>query len=159
MASRQQLEVEADGVDIETLWRALTKDRLEIFQKAAPGFLTEMKILEGDGFALGSLLCISFGPGAPNQESLKARIVEFDERKHVLTFLGVGEGHMNLGFTHYLESLKLDDAGGGKTVVNASITYDLKENFDGSQLLDGFLKLLRHYLGSIISYLQQKHED
>ncbi|KAK8969314.1 hypothetical protein KSP40_PGU008477 [Platanthera guangdongensis] len=188
MASRQQVEVEADGVDIETLWRALTTDRVEVIQKANPGFFTDSKILEGDGFALGSLLCISFGAGeallyfysvfflyiynisyifiyyllskaASNLEPLKERIVEFDERKHVVAVLGVEGGHLNLGFTHYVESFKLDDAGGGKTMVNACITYDLRENFDGTQLLDEFLKLQRHYLDSIIAYLQQKHED
>ncbi|KAK8942795.1 hypothetical protein KSP39_PZI009289 [Platanthera zijinensis] len=176
MASRRQFDVEADGVDIQSLWRALTKDKIKVLQKAAAGLVSEAKILEGNETVLNSLLYVSFGPGelssalliadqsaahssAPGLEPFTERIVEFDEKKHVLTFLGVEGGYMNLGFTHYLVTFKLDDFGGGKTMVNASVTYDLKENLDESQLLDGFLKLLRYYLDSVINYLQQKHED
>ncbi|KAK8943042.1 hypothetical protein KSP39_PZI009345 [Platanthera zijinensis] len=159
MASRQELEIEADGVDIETLWRALTKDKIEVLQKAAPGLLTDGKILEGDEIALGTLLYLNYGPATHELEPLKERIVEFDEGKHVLTFLGLEGGYLNLGFTHFLVTFKLDDVGGGKTKVNASLTYDLKENFDGSQLLEEFFKLLHYYLDRVITYLQQKHED
>ncbi|KAK8961397.1 hypothetical protein KSP40_PGU004155 [Platanthera guangdongensis] len=159
MASMRQFDVEADGVDIQSLWRALTKDKIEVLQKAAAGLVSEAKILEGNGIALSSLIYIRLGPAAPGLEPFTERIVEFDEKKHVLTFLGVEGGYMNLGFARYLLTFKLDDFGGGKTMVNASLAYDLKENVDESQLLDGFLKLQRYYLDSVINYLQQKHED
>ncbi|KAK8942787.1 hypothetical protein KSP39_PZI009287 [Platanthera zijinensis] len=163
MSSKTQFEIEADQVHIKDLWRALTKDKVEILEKAAPDLLTELRILEGDGIGLGSLIYVSFvpsGAAAPAVlEPFKERIVECDETKHLLSFLGIEGGYMNLGFTHYLVSFKLDDIGAGKTLITSSLTYDLEQNIDRAQLLDGFLNLLRYYLGSVVKYLQKLQND
>ncbi|KAK8961394.1 hypothetical protein KSP40_PGU004156 [Platanthera guangdongensis] len=164
MASKAQFEIQADQVDIKDLWRALTKDKVEFLEKAAPDLLTELRILEGDGIGLGSLIFVSFVPygagAAPAVlEPFKERIVEYDETKHLLSFLGVEGGYMNLGFTRYLVSFKLDDIGAGKILITSSLAYDLEQNFDGAQLLDGFLKLLRYYLESVVKYLQKLKTD
>ncbi|KAK8926182.1 hypothetical protein KSP39_PZI018464 [Platanthera zijinensis] len=92
-------------------------------------------------------------------EPFKERIVEFDETKHLLSFLGIEGGYMNLGFTHYLVSFKLDDIRVGKTLITSSLTYYLEQNFDGAQLLDEFLNLLRYYLGSVVKSLQKLKTD
>lgn len=157
MVTKLQFETTADQVDIEDLWRAMTRDKIEVINKAAPVLLTELQILEGDGIALGSLIFVSFGPDAPNVESFKERIVECDETQHLLCFQGIEGGYMNLGFTHYLVSFKLDDAGGGKTLITTSLVYDLEQDVDDTPLLDGFLKLLRHYIDSVVSFLQKNY--
>ncbi|KAL0911240.1 hypothetical protein M5K25_019364 [Dendrobium thyrsiflorum] len=161
MVSKIEFQAQANQVDIEVLWKALTKDKFEVARKAAPDLLAEWQVLEsddnGDNIGLGSLLYFRFGPVAPNVEPFKERIVELDEGNHLVKFQGVEGGFMKLGFTYYALSLKLDHIGEGNTKINATFTYDWEKDFDGTQLLEEHIKMVKYYLNSAVSFLQQKN--
>ncbi|KAI0497765.1 hypothetical protein KFK09_021000 [Dendrobium nobile] len=161
MASKIEFQVQADQVNIEVLWKALTKDKFEVARKAAPDLFAEWQVLESEGnggnIGLGSLLYFRFGPVAPNVEPFKERVVELDEGNHLVKFQGIEGGFMKQGFTYYVLSFKLDHIGEGNTKINATFTYDLEKDFDGTQILEEFTKIVKYYLNSAVSFLQQKN--
>ena len=159
MASKIQFQVNADQVDIEVLWKALTKDIFEVGSKAAPDIFKEWKIFLDDAHAdlvLNSVLHITLGTAAPLVEPLKQRVADFDEINHLVSFQGLEGGFLKLGLTSYVLSFKLDYVGEGNSIITATITYDLEKDFDGTQLLEEFTKLVKYYLSTVVSYLQQK---
>ncbi|XP_020571292.1 phytohormone-binding protein-like [Phalaenopsis equestris] len=160
MASKLQFQIKADKVNIEVLWQALTKDKFEVIEKAAPGLLSESHILEDNGhgyIVLGSIVHVSFGPDRPNLTPLKEKVVELDEANHVLSFQGIEGGFMKPAFACLVTSFKLDCIGEGNTMISTTVTYDLEKNIDGTEVLEELSKMLKHYLNCVVSYLQKNN--
>ncbi len=157
MASKLQFEIEVSQVSIESAWKALGRDKLEIIKKAAPGLLIDSQILGGDSFDLGSIVYVKFGPVAPHVPPFKEKLIEFDESKHILSFLALDGGYLKLGFTHYVSTIKLDDIGDGKILITSSVAYDLEKDVDSKQLLEEFQQLYSLYIQSVVNYLQKNN--
>ncbi|KAK8921381.1 hypothetical protein KSP39_PZI019994 [Platanthera zijinensis] len=153
-----QYQVEADGVGVAVLWKAMTKDKIEFILKAFPGHLSEGQILEGgaNGVGLGTLFLFNYGPAAANLPPFKERVVECDEEKHVVSFQGVEGGYLKLGLTQYHVSFKLEEIGNEKTLITSTMNYGFEKDFDGAKQMEEFCSnIIRGYIDSLASYLKK----
>ncbi|CAN1154151.1 Phytohormone-binding protein CSBP [Linum perenne] len=124
------------SVDLEILWKSLTKDLHIVVPKILPDKVKDVQVLQGDG-GLGTILLFNFtSEGAMNYQ--KEKIVEFDETRHRIG-LEVTKGEQR------------------ETVVDVTVTYEFEMEIEDSQVSSmtiahtlGFLKSMETYLLSVM---------
>ncbi|CAN1775409.1 Phytohormone-binding protein CSBP [Linum perenne] len=130
---KSQIQV---SVDLEILWKSLTKDLHIVVPKILPDKVKDVQVLQGDG-GLGTILLFNFtSEGVMNYQ--KEKIVEFDETRHRIG-LEVTKGEQR------------------ETVVDVTVTYEFEMEIEDSQVSSmtiahtlGFLKSMETYLLSVM---------
>ncbi|CAN1154155.1 Phytohormone-binding protein CSBP [Linum perenne] len=143
------------SVDLEILWKSLTKDLHIVVPKILPDKVKDVQVLQGDG-GLGTILLFNFTSG----KSLKEKIVEFDETRHRIGLEVTKGGHRDHGFSFYKTTFQLTAATGEEqreTVVDVTVTYEFEMEIEDSQVSSmtiahtlGFLKSMETYLLSVM---------
>ncbi|CAN1154152.1 Phytohormone-binding protein CSBP [Linum perenne] len=152
------------SVDLEILWKSLTKDLHIVVPKILPDKVKDVQVLQGDG-GLGTILLFNFTSGkielpegAMNYQ--KEKIVEFDETRHRIGLEVTKGGHRDHGFSFYKTTFQLTAATGEEqreTVVDVTVTYEFEMEIEDSQVSSmtiahtlGFLKSMETYLLSVM---------
>ncbi|CAN1154154.1 Phytohormone-binding protein CSBP [Linum perenne] len=143
------------SVDLEILWKSLTKDLHIVVPKILPDKVKDVQVLQGDG-GLGTILLFNF----TSVNYQKEKIVEFDETRHRIGLEVTKGGHRDHGFSFYKTTFQLTAATGEEqreTVVDVTVTYEFEMEIEDSQVSSmtiahtlGFLKSMETYLLSVM---------
>ncbi|CAN1775412.1 Phytohormone-binding protein CSBP [Linum perenne] len=149
---KSQIQV---SVDLEILWKSLTKDLHIVVPKILPDKVKDVQVLQGDG-GLGTILLFNF----TSVNYQKEKIVEFDETRHRIGLEVTKGGHRDHGFSFYKTTFQLTAATGEEqreTVVDVTVTYEFEMEIEDSQVSSmtiahtlGFLKSMETYLLSVM---------
>ncbi|CAN1775411.1 Phytohormone-binding protein [Linum perenne] len=153
---KSQIQV---SVDLEILWKSLTKDLHIVVPKILPDKVKDVQVLQGDG-GLGTILLFNFTSAEGVMNYQKEKIVEFDETRHRIGLEVTKGGHRDHGFSFYKTTFQLTAATGEEqreTVVDVTVTYEFEMEIEDSQVSSmtiahtlGFLKSMETYLLSVM---------
>ncbi|CAN1225867.1 Phytohormone-binding protein [Linum grandiflorum] len=136
-------------VDLDILWKSLTKELHVVVPKIVPDKVKDVQILHGDG-GLGTILLFNFTPGGRDVSFQKEEIVELDEIRHRVGVQVVEGGYLEHGFSFYKTTTQLGSGvEKGETVVDVEVTYEHEREIDETTAVAftlQFLKLLEAYL-------------
>ncbi|CAN1225869.1 Phytohormone-binding protein CSBP [Linum grandiflorum] len=132
-------------VDLDILWKSLTKELHVVVPKIVPDKVKDVQILHGDG-GLGTILLFNF----THVSFQKEEIVELDEIRHRVGVQVVEGGYLEHGFSFYKTTTQLGSGvEKGETVVDVEVTYEHEREIDETTAVAftlQFLKLLEAYL-------------
>ncbi|XP_020598141.1 phytohormone-binding protein-like [Phalaenopsis equestris] len=142
-------------IGIEDLWNAITKAKFDVLRKAAPHLPIDAQVVESDGGPC-PVVSITIRSATPPLSPFKEKMVKYDETSHAVSFQAIDGGLLELGFAYYNVSFKLDDLGEDKTLTKTTIIYEIVKDFDGTQVVKEFAKLIDEYIKTVVNYLQQQ---
>ncbi|KAH9288869.1 hypothetical protein KI387_032986 [Taxus chinensis] len=112
------------GAPASAVWKAFTKDFLDLFPKLLPNMITSIEVLEGDG-GVGTLLLFNFGADVPKGITYqKERVVEKDEGAHIIAMEVIEGGYRQMGFGYYKTRFEMKDEGESSCVVDCTLEYE-----------------------------------
>ncbi|XP_015896066.3 phytohormone-binding protein [Ziziphus jujuba] len=111
------------GVEIDALWKALSKEMRFVIPKIIPNLVKSVEIIEGDG-GIGTVFLFSFGSDVEMMSHQKEKIVELDESAHQIGIQVVEGGHLNHGFSFYQTTFQLSAIEEHRTQVNVKVLYE-----------------------------------
>ncbi|CAN0826454.1 Phytohormone-binding protein CSBP [Linum grandiflorum] len=120
-------------VDLDILWKSLTKDLHVVVPKSIPDKVKDIQVLHGDG-GVGTILIFNFTPGHMAPRYQKEEIVEFDETRHRI-------------------GLELSGLEQGETVVDVTVTYEYEKEINDSEMSSRTISHTLQFLRSMEAYL------
>ncbi|CAN0826456.1 Phytohormone-binding protein CSBP [Linum grandiflorum] len=144
-------------VDLDILWKSLTKDLHVVVPKSIPDKVKDIQVLHGDG-GVGTILIFNFTPGRDNFTDMapryqKEEIVEFDETRHRIGLEVVKGGHRDHGFSFYKTTFQLSGLEQGETVVDVTVTYEYEKEINDSEMSSRTISHTLQFLRSMEAYL------
>ncbi|CAN0826462.1 Phytohormone-binding protein CSBP [Linum grandiflorum] len=135
-------------VDLDILWKSLTKDLHVVVPKSIPDKVKDIQVLHGDG-GVGTMY--NFTDMAPRYQ--KEEIVEFDETRHRIGLEVVKGGHRDHGFSFYKTTFQLSGLEQGETVVDVTVTYEYEKEINDSEMSSRTISHTLQFLRSMEAYL------
>lgn len=111
----------------EELWEVYSKLRLaELVVELMPDVISKIDVEEGVG-GVGTVLCLTFGPGVPGFTYYKEKFMKIDHEKRSKEAIIVEGGYLSMGFTSYLVRFEILEKSKDTSIIKSTIEYEVPE--------------------------------
>ncbi|KAL2608842.1 hypothetical protein R1flu_027415 [Riccia fluitans] len=146
-----ETDLEMD-IPASRLWKTLVNANTTL-PKIAPLFIASIDVIDGTAGQVGEVTHVKLGPIAPDGAFVEEKRIDLNEETLTIASEELRGGHLAVGFSKWIATLKLVPIGEDKVKVISTVDYETEENADVSLAITQAKEGLPMLFHSVEQYL------